>query len=149
MSDEEKKLRPPRFLHSDNIIRPYSRAEAEGFKIFREADKGKFASSDQLVYTEVFYEKEVLLVTNHRVIYVRKDLFGWQSDWILKWDEINNLKRADAGIEITLEVAKQRSAMSKMFSSNEKPKKLLLIKNRLRCEKLFNVMASLHEKYKN
>lgn len=97
----------------------------------------------------MLYEKEVLLVTNHRVIYVRKDLFGWQSEWILRWDEISNLRRADAGIEITLEVARQRSTLTKMFSSNEKPKKLLIVKNRLRCEKLFNVMASLHEKYKN
>lgn len=97
----------------------------------------------------MLYEKEVLLVTNHRVIYVRKDLFGWQSEWILRWDEISNLRRADAGIEITLEVARQRSTLTKMFSSNEKSKKLLIVKNRLRCEKLFNVMASLHEKYKN
>lgn len=96
----------------------------------------------------MLFEKEVLLITNHRIIYVRKDLFGWQSDWILKWDEINNLRRVEQGIEITLEASKQKSTISKMFSSNEKPKKLLLIKNRQRCEKLFNVMASLHEKHK-
>lgn len=149
LSDEEKKLRPPRFLHHDGIIRPYSKQEAEGHKIFRDADKGKFASSDQLIYTEMLFEKEVFLVTNHRVIYVRKDLFGWQSDWIYKWDEISTLRKVDAGIEITLEGSKQRSTLTKMFSSNEKPKKVLLVHNAQRKEKLFNVMQNLHEKYKN
>lgn len=149
LSDEEKKLRPPRFLHHDGIIRPYSRLEAEGHKIFRDADKGKFASSDQLMYTEVLFEKEVLLVTNHRIIYVRKDLFGWQSEWIYKWDDISSLKKVDVGIEITLEGSKQKSTISKMFSSSEKPKKVLLVHNSQRREKLFSVMHNLHDKTKN
>jgi vacuolar protein sorting-associated protein 13A/C len=149
LSDEEKKLRPPRFLHGDGIIRPYSRQESEGFKIFRDADKGKFATSDQLVYTEVLFEKEAFLVTNHRMIYVRKDLFGWQSDWLYKWDEVNTLRRVDQGIEITLESSKQKSSFSKMFSSSERPKKVLLISNRQRCDKLLNVMNSLLDKSKN
>lgn len=149
LSDEEKKLRPPRFLHSDGIIRPYSRSEAEGFKIFRDADKGKFAVSDQLIYTEFVVEKEVLLVTNHRIIYVRRDLFGWQSDWIYKWDEISSLRRVDQGIEIALQQPKQKSTFSKMFSSGDRPKKLLLINNPQRCEKLLKIMKSIQEKYKN
>lgn len=95
----------------------------------------------------MLYEKEVFLITNHRVIYVRKDLFGWQSDWILKWDEIGNLRKLDTGIEITLGGSKQKSSISKMFSSSEKPKKLLLVHNPQRRDKLFNVMRSLHEKY--
>lgn len=147
LSDEEKKLRPPRFLHSDGIVRPYSRTEAEGFKIFHDADKGKFAITDQLVYTEMLFEKEVLLITNHRIIYVRKDLFGWQSDWINKWDEICSLRIVDHGIEITFNPQKQKSSFSKMFSANDRPKKLLLINNPQRCEKLFNVMKSIHDKY--
>ncbi|XP_070507341.1 intermembrane lipid transfer protein Vps13 isoform X3 [Chironomus tepperi] len=149
LSDEEKKLRPPRFLHSDGIIRPYSRSEAEGFKIFRDVDKGKFAVSDQLIYAEAVVEKEVLLVTNHRIIYVRKDLFGWQSDWIYKWDEISSLRRVDQGIEITLQAPKQKSTFSKMFSSGDRPKKLLLINNPQRCEKLLKIMINIQEKYKN
>ncbi|KAG5677846.1 hypothetical protein PVAND_007566 [Polypedilum vanderplanki] len=150
LSDEEKKLRPQRFLHADGIIRPYSRQEAEGYKIFRDADKGKFASSDQLAYTEILFEKEVLLVTNYRIIYVRKDLFGWQSDWVYKWDEISSLRKVEQGIEITLgSSSKQKSSFTKMFTSSDKPKKLLLISNRQRCEKLFSVMTNLHEKSKS
>lgn len=151
LSDEEKKLRPPRFLHSDGIVRPYSKQEAEGYKIFRDVDKGKFASSDEFAYAEFLFEKEVLLVTNHRLIYVTKnDLFGgWQSDWLYKWDEISTMQVVNRGLEITLEAPKQKSSFSKMFSSSDKLKKLLLIDNRKRCEKLLSVMASMHQKYRN
>lgn len=151
LSDEEKKLRPPRFLHSDGIVRPYSRQEAEGYKIFRDADKGKFASSDEFAYAEMIIDKEVLLVTNHRIIYVTKsDLFGgWQSEWILKWEEIGSMRIVDRGLEITLEGTKQKSSFSKMFSSTDKMKKVLLINNKKRCEKLMGIMATMHQKHRN
>lgn len=151
LSDEEKKLRPPRFMNADGIVRPYSRQDAEGYKIFRDADKGKFSTSDQFAYVEHILEKEVLLVTNHRIIYVTKsDLFGgWQSEWITKWDEISSMRLVERGIEITLEGSKQKSGFSKMFSSADKLKKVLLISNRKRSEKLLSVMSTLHQKYKN
>ena len=151
LSDEEKKLRPPRFLHSDGVVRPYSRLEAEGYKIFRDADKGKFATSDEFAYAEMILDKEVLLVTNHRIIYVtRSDLFGgWQSEWIYKWEEIASMRIVDRGLEITLEGTKQKSSFSKMFSSNDKMKKVLLINNKKRCEKLLAVMATMHQKHKS
>jgi vacuolar protein sorting-associated protein 13A/C len=146
ISDEEKKLRPLRFLHSDGIVRPYSRQEAEGYKIFRDADKGKYASSDQLVYTEILFEKEVLLVTNHRIIYVRKDLCGWQADWLYQWNEISTLNKVERGIEIATGDGKSKSTFGKMFSSSDKHKKLILMPTPQRCEKLFNVMKNLKEK---
>lgn len=150
LSDEEKKLRPPRFLHSDGIVRPYSRQEAEGYKIFHDADKGKFATSDEFAYAEMILDKEVLLVTNHRIIYVVKsDLFGgWQSEWMYKWDEINSMRVVERGLEITFEVSNKKS-FSKMFSSNDKLKKIILVKNPRRSEKLMSVMASLHQKHRS
>lgn len=81
LSDEAMKLRPPRFLHQDGVVRPFNKMEAEGFKVFKELDKGKFISSDKFSYFEIIIEnKDVLILTNYRVIYVIKnDLFGgWQ-----------------------------------------------------------------------
>jgi vacuolar protein sorting-associated protein 13A/C len=148
LSDEEKKLRAPRYMNKDGIVRPYSKQEAEGFKIFRDTDKGKFATSDEFAYAEPIVDKEVLLVTDHRILYVVKsDLFGgWQSEWIYKWEEIASMRVVDRGLEITLEAPKQKSSFSKMFSSSDKLKKVLLINNRKRCEKLLGVMNSLHQK---
>jgi vacuolar protein sorting-associated protein 13A/C len=135
-------------MNKDGIVRPYSKQEAEGFKIFRDTDKGKFATSDEFAYSEPIVDKEVLLVTDHRILYVVKsDLFGgWQSEWIYKWEEIASMRVVDRGLEITLEAPKQKSSFSKMFSSSDKLKKVLLINNRKRCEKLLGVMNSLHQK---
>lgn len=137
-------MRPSRFFHSDGIIRPYSIREAEGYKIFREVDKGKYLSSDEFVYAESILEKEMLLVTNHRILYVVKnDMFGgWQTEWHHKWSELNSLRIVDRGIEITLEAPKQKSSFGKMFSSSDKLKKIILIENRNRCEKLLTVMMN-------
>lgn len=151
LSDEEKKLRPSRFFHSDGIIRPYSKYEAEGYKIFREVDKGKYLSSDEFVYAEPILEKEILLITNHRVIYVVKnDMFGgWQTEWNYKWVELSSLRMVERGLEMTLEAPKHKSTFGKMFSSNDKLKKVLLIENRKRCEKLLSVMSSILLKNRN
>lgn len=148
LSDEEKKLRAPRYMNKDGIVRPYSKQEAEGFKIFHETDKGKFSTSDEFAYAEVIRDKEVLLVTDHRILYVVKsDLFGgWQSEWINKWEEITAMRSVERGIEITFEAPKQKSSFSKMFSSSDKLKKLLLISNSKRSEKLLSVMKNLHQK---
>lgn len=50
--------------------------------IYREIEKGKYANSDVFTHYEVIIEKrEVLLLSDHRVIYCEKnDLFGgWQA----------------------------------------------------------------------
>lgn len=67
-------------------MRPYSRREAEGSKLLREIDKGKFAVSDTFVQMEEVLDpkdheaRQVLLLTNHRVLLgTWNGLFGgWQ-----------------------------------------------------------------------
>lgn len=67
-------------------MRPYSRREAEGSKLLREVDKGKFAISDTFVHMEAAADLKdpearlVILLTNHRVLYCNwNGLFGgWQ-----------------------------------------------------------------------
>lgn len=119
--------------------------QAEGYKIFRDADKGKY-TSDEFVDAEIILEKEVLLVTNHRLIYViRSDLFGgWQSEWTYKWDEISSMRNVELGIEITIEGIKPKSSFSKMFSLSSM-KKVLLIRSKKGRENLI----TLYGKHKN
>lgn len=150
LSDAEKKLRPARFLQNDGIIRNYSKREAEGYKIFREMDKGKYLHTDEFIYAEPILEREVFLVTNHRIIYVIKnDLFGgWQTEWTYKWSELSSLRMVERGLEITL-VPPKSSGFSKMFSSTDKLKKVLLVENRKRCEKLQSVMTNILLKGQN
>lgn len=173
LSDEAMKLRPPRFMHADGVVRPFSKMEAEGNKVFKEVDKGKYVSSDQFSYFEIIIEgKDVLILTNHRIIYaVKNDLFGgWQvrylflpmfkliificfsfsylqSEWIHRWEEINSSRVCENGVEIKLEQPKSKSTFSKMFSASDKSKKILLIQNRKRCEKLVVVMETLRNRF--
>ena len=44
--EELYRLRPPRFLHSDGIVRPFSSYEAQGHSILLDLDKGRFAEND-------------------------------------------------------------------------------------------------------
>lgn len=41
MSEEIKRVRPPRFLQPDSLVRPYVRDEAEGNKILNVSQKLK------------------------------------------------------------------------------------------------------------
>jgi hypothetical protein len=50
-------------------------------------------------------------------------------------------------VEIKLQQPKSKSTFAKMFSASDKSKKLLLIQNRKRCEKLVAVMDSLRNKF--
>ena len=66
MGDEVRRLRPPRFLHSDLIVRPYKHQEAEGNMILHDTEKGKYAATDTY-YGHVILTKDgknVLVVTD-------------------------------------------------------------------------------------
>uniref|UniRef100_A0A2M4CVW7 Putative vacuolar protein n=1 Tax=Anopheles darlingi TaxID=43151 RepID=A0A2M4CVW7_ANODA len=103
LSDETIRLRPPRFLHKDGIVRPYNRKEAEGYKFLREIDKGKFWETDTYAYYEVIIDnKDVIVLTDNRIIYASKsEMFGgWQSGWSHKWIEVLGISMLPDGIAI-------------------------------------------------
>ena len=48
-SEEVHRLRPPRTFKKDGVVRPYIRAEAEGYNLLYETDKGQYSESDEYV----------------------------------------------------------------------------------------------------
>ena len=48
-SEEVQRLRSPRIFKKDGIVRPYIRAEAEGYNLLYETDKGAYCESDDYV----------------------------------------------------------------------------------------------------
>ncbi|KAG1695557.1 Vacuolar protein sorting-associated protein 13 [Nymphon striatum] len=105
VSEETLKLRPPRFIHPDGVIRPYIRLEAEGYKLLlllkkigifdldlQEVEKGKYANTDNYIAHLILTVdgKYVLLVSDKRVMLLSKgELFGqWNSEWTYSWDEL-------------------------------------------------------------
>uniref|UniRef100_A0A914WWB3 Uncharacterized protein n=1 Tax=Plectus sambesii TaxID=2011161 RepID=A0A914WWB3_9BILA len=87
---EVKKLRPPRYIQPDHIIRPYYRIEAEGNKLLHETDKGAYAATDAYIAHSAVAEKHVFFVTDQRVLLAKKtDLTGvWETEWQFTWDEL-------------------------------------------------------------
>ena len=91
-SQEIGKKRPPRFLHSDGVVRYYNLKEAEGWKYLRDLEKGRYAESDTYKTHEVIpvESPQVLLVTSHRIIYMgyQHVLGTWSLEWQYEYKDI-------------------------------------------------------------
>lgn len=81
MGNDVVRLRAPRFMRTDGLVRPYMKQEAEGNKLLTELEKGKYANTDIYAYHMwIVQEKDILLLTDKRLAYVvHNDIFGgWQ-----------------------------------------------------------------------
>ncbi|XP_041355806.1 vacuolar protein sorting-associated protein 13A-like isoform X2 [Gigantopelta aegis] len=124
MSDEIKRLRPPRRFHKDKIVRPYNHQEAEGYAILHETEKGKFATTDEYVAHVVISKdgKLIFLVLTKRVLLAKRgEIFGsWDAEWMFTWAEIKELpKKTNKGIEIVLK-EKEKKLFSFGHSATKK-----------------------------
>ncbi|XP_036331860.1 vacuolar protein sorting-associated protein 13 [Rhagoletis pomonella] len=145
--NEVSRLRAPRYVHQDNVIRPYCRAEAEGNRVFKEIEKGKYAGTDVFIHCEEVVPKhEFLVVSNHRVIHATKnDLFGTYSvQWKYRYENIDAFTPTDKGLEIRLK--KQNKKVMGMFSTNEVVRKQIFIKDPKRRDRLIEILESQHKK---
>ena len=90
--EEVVRKRPPRFLHSDGVVRNYNGHKARGWKFLRELEKGKYADSDQYVTHELIPadRDSVLLVSNRRVLFMsyQSVLGNWTMDWEYLYGDI-------------------------------------------------------------
>ncbi|XP_076681161.1 vacuolar protein sorting 13C isoform X2 [Andrena cerasifolii] len=128
LSEEVKRVRPPRFFQPDNLIRSYIREEAEGHKILIELEKGKYANTDIYFY-HLYVNKDVLLLTDKRLAYLEHcDLFGgWRTDWTYTWQEISELpKVVDRGVQISIKDSSRRKTLGNLFGSAEQSKIILI-----------------------
>ncbi|CAG9815731.1 unnamed protein product [Phaedon cochleariae] len=123
-NEDTSRLRLPRFLQADRLVRPYNKLEAEGLKLLMELSKGKYATTDVYVaHYAVVAKKEILLLTDKRVAYVcHNDIFGgWQMEWSYTWEEIQAPpKVVPKGISFTT------SEKRKLFGSSEYSKTILI-----------------------
>ncbi|XP_011630655.2 LOW QUALITY PROTEIN: vacuolar protein sorting-associated protein 13 [Pogonomyrmex barbatus] len=127
LNEEAKRVRSPRFLQPDSLVRPYIKDEAEGNKILMELEKGKYARTDVYVY-HIIINKDVLLLTDKRLSYLEhNDIFGgWRVDWTHTWNEFSEpAKIVDRGVQIFIKDA-SRKKNSGLFG-NAAQSKILLI----------------------
>lgn len=142
--DEVGRLRPPRYLSSDNVVRPYSRRAAEGNKLLREVDKAKYATSDVFVHYETFADpRKVLLVSDQRILYCSKQemLGAWSVEWTYRWGEVRTFEVTEHAV-----VALIKDVKKKLFGMVDN-KKVILMDNevkRLRLADTLNRMLANH-----
>ncbi|EFP12519.1 hypothetical protein CRE_29770 [Caenorhabditis remanei] len=102
-------LRPPRVLRADKIVRPYSSADAYGFKVFKDTDRGELAETDEFITYASISDKIVLIVTDRRlVLSKRTDMMGvWQTDWGTEYCKIKEPEFIPNGVKILLKEKKK------------------------------------------
>ncbi|CAL1260772.1 unnamed protein product [Larinioides sclopetarius] len=117
VSDEVKRLRVPRFIKPDGIIRPYVKREAEGNKLLQEVEKGKYSNTDvYLAHVSIGDDKLFLLVTNNRVMYIEKgEIFGqWNTVWEYRFEELKEPPTVtEKGLRIMLQTPHRKGLFSK------------------------------------
>ncbi|XP_034937793.1 vacuolar protein sorting-associated protein 13 isoform X2 [Chelonus insularis] len=149
MSEEVKRVRPPRFLQPDSLVRPYLHAEAEGNKILQDLEKGKYAKTDVYCY-HVFIGKDVLLMTDKRIAYIEhSDLFGgWKVDWGYTWQEIIHPAHiVDRGVEIRVKDSSRKKKLGGLFGTTDHIKVVLISEPVVR-QHVFNTIQSLLSQHK-
>lgn len=128
LSEEAKRVRSPRFLQPDSLVRPYIRDEAEGNKILIELEKGKYANTDIYFY-HMYISKDVLLLTDKRIAYLEhSDLFGgWRVAWTHTWQELGETpKVVEKGVQILIKDSTKRKKLGNFFGSAEQSKIILI-----------------------
>lgn len=97
MSEEVTKRRPARYMAPDSGVRPYSRLQAEGYKMLFELEKGKYVSTDRYeAHVWVIPGKEVVMCTDKRMLYIEKNnvFGGWQIVWSYLWTDLPEVPTA-------------------------------------------------------
>ncbi|CAI2725977.1 unnamed protein product [Schistosoma spindalis] len=118
-TQEVSRVRPPRFIRSDGIIRPYDKREADGHLILKQVDKdGTFGQYLFHVHS-VRGNSALVLTTNDLLIIESMDLLGTFSvDWKTPLENLSEVPVINkSGILISL-----KEKQKKMFTSGHRTK---------------------------
>ncbi|XP_041037247.1 vacuolar protein sorting-associated protein 13C isoform X5 [Carcharodon carcharias] len=88
-TEDVNKLRPPRCIREDGIIRPYDRTESEGCHLFEKLEFQKFEGENYRFHCRSHLKKKVnLLITNRRVVCMSDEILGHLgNDWNYTFEE--------------------------------------------------------------
>ncbi|KAK0157380.1 hypothetical protein PV328_011128 [Microctonus aethiopoides] len=134
LSEEVKRVRPPRFLQRDSLVRPYIRNEAEGHKILCDLEKGKYSNTDVYVF-HILISKDAVLMTDKRIAYLEhSDLFGgWKVDWAYTWNELAGpAEIVTQGVQICIKDIYKKRKLGGIFGSSDLIKILLITEPNLK-----------------
>lgn len=99
-ADELEKVRLPRYISHDHVIRPYSQREAQGQYWLKSIDGGTFLNEEYLAHLVLAGEENAIIVTFKKII-----MFAINSlkvTWIISFDQVQTISMETTGVTIVL-----------------------------------------------
>ncbi|KAI9675484.1 MAG: hypothetical protein M1829_003288 [Trizodia sp. TS-e1964] len=94
------RVRLPRYIGIDGIVRPYTQREALGQFWLKQVDDGKFFDDDYVAHLELPREDAVVILTYTRIMLVRAKRLS--SEWVVPLKDIATIRKERSGLALAL-----------------------------------------------
>ena len=94
------RVRIPRFIPNDGIVRPYNQREALGQFWLKQVDNGKYFDENYIAHLELPRDDMVVMVTYARILLIRSRRLT--SEWDVPFKDIQGIDKERTGLSITL-----------------------------------------------
>lgn len=95
-----ERVRYPRYIGTDGLLKPYSLREAIGQHWLKDVDGGKYMDDTYIAHCHVQNDERVAMLTTTRVMLIRTRKLS--VEWQEPFTEIQTIKREPTGIAIYL-----------------------------------------------
>ncbi|KAM7185556.1 putative vacuolar protein sorting-associated protein [Naviculisporaceae sp. PSN 640] len=97
---ELDRVRLPRYIPADGIVRPYSQREALGQSWLKQVDNGKYFDEAYIAHLELPTEDMVVMVTYSRILLIRSRRL--QTEWDVPLKDVQTIAKERTGLSLTL-----------------------------------------------
>ncbi|KAJ4289964.1 Vacuolar protein sorting-associated protein 13 [Collariella sp. IMI 366227] len=97
---ELDRVRLPRYIPADGIVRPYSQREALGQSWLKQVDNGKYFDEQYIGHLELPTEDMVVMVTYARILLIRSRRL--QTEWDVPLKDVQTIAKERTGLSLTL-----------------------------------------------
>ncbi|EAQ90313.1 hypothetical protein CHGG_02248 [Chaetomium globosum CBS 148.51] len=97
---ELDRVRLPRYIPSDGVVRPYSQREALGQSWLKQVDNGKYFDEAYIAHLELPTEDMVVMVTYARILLIRSRRL--QTEWDVPLKDVQTIAKERTGLSLTL-----------------------------------------------
>jgi vacuolar protein sorting-associated protein 13A/C len=94
------RVRLPRFIANDAVLRPYSAREALGQSWLKDLDAGAYFSESYVAHLDIPGDDAVAILSSNRLLYVQ--LRRMRVIWQVSFDELQSLSLEASGIALVL-----------------------------------------------
>ncbi|KAL2157330.1 hypothetical protein VTH06DRAFT_6268 [Thermothelomyces fergusii] len=97
---ELERVRLPRHIPADGVVRPYSQREALGQSWLKQIDNGKYFDEAYIAHLELPTEDMVVMVTYGRILLIRSRRL--RTEWDVPLKDVQTIAKERTGLSLTL-----------------------------------------------